>query len=85
MAHGTSNRGFASMDRDRQREIARQGGIAAHAKGTAHEFTAEEARVAGRLGGLNSHKNRSQEEPPRTDAAEDIDYSFDMDDGHYSL
>ena len=48
---GTSNRGFASMDPQRQREIASMGGRAAHAKGTAHEFTPEEAREAGRKGG----------------------------------
>lgn len=52
--HGdTSNRGFASMDPDKQREIASEGGKAAHEKGTAHEFTSEEAREAGR----QSHKN----------------------------
>jgi uncharacterized protein len=39
------------MDRERQREIARKGGKAAHEKGTAHEFTADEARAAGRKGG----------------------------------
>ncbi|UUZ47719.1 KGG domain-containing protein [Massilia sp. B-10] len=43
---GTSNRGFASMDPERQREIASEGGKAAHEKGTAHEFTSEEARRA---------------------------------------
>src|SRR5687767_7897267 len=48
---GTRNRGFASMDPQRQREIASQGGRAAHEKGTAHEFTSEEAREAGRKGG----------------------------------
>jgi general stress protein YciG len=48
-----SNRGFASMDPQRQREIASEGGRAAHEKGTAHEFTSEEAREAGR----QSHKN----------------------------
>src|SRR3954465_3569468 len=47
----TSARGFASMDEDKQREIASKGGRAAHAKGTAHEFTSEEAREAGRKGG----------------------------------
>ena len=47
----TSNRGFASMNADRQREIARKGGKAAHEKGTAHEFTPDEARAAGRKGG----------------------------------
>lgn len=46
-----SRRGFASMDRKKQREIARKGGRAAHAKGTAHEWTSEEARRAGRKGG----------------------------------
>ncbi|CAN7179340.1 KGG domain-containing protein [Pseudoduganella sp. LjRoot289] len=49
----TSNRGFASMDPERQREIASEGGRAAHEKGTAHEFTSEEARRAGSM----SHKN----------------------------
>lgn len=49
----TSNRGFASMDPQRQREIASEGGRAAHAAGTAHEFTSEEARRAGSM----SHKN----------------------------
>lgn len=42
-----SNRGFASMDPARQREIASKGGKAAHQKGTAHEFNSEEARAAG--------------------------------------
>ncbi len=51
---GTKNRGFASMDPQRQREIASQGGKAAHEKGTAHEFTSEEARRAGSM----SHGNR---------------------------
>ena len=46
---GTSNRGFASMDPARQREIATEGGRAAHASGNAHEFTSEEARAAGKL------------------------------------
>lgn len=46
-----SGRGFASMDPERQREIASRGGKAAHAKGTAHEFTSEEARRAGAKGG----------------------------------
>jgi general stress protein YciG len=43
-----SKRGFASMDEDKQREIASKGGKAAHEKGTAHEFDSEEAREAGR-------------------------------------
>src|SRR5271155_4832091 len=55
---GTSNRGFASMDRERQREIASKGGRAAHQKGTAHEWTADEARVAGRKGGETVSRDR---------------------------
>jgi general stress protein YciG len=51
--------GFASMDESKQREIARKGGMAAHRKGTAHEFTAEEARFAGRKGGQQVSANRS--------------------------
>lgn len=45
-------RGFASMDPERQRQIASEGGKAAHMKGTGHEFTSDEAREAGRKGGL---------------------------------
>ncbi len=55
----TSKRGFASMDRSKQREIASKGGRAAHAKGTAHEFTSEEARVAGRKGGEAVSRERA--------------------------
>ncbi len=51
----TSKRGFASMDPEKQREIARKGGKAAHEKGTAHEFSSAEAREAGRKGGEASH------------------------------
>jgi len=47
----TAKRGFAALDPDRQREIARLGGRAAHAQGRAHEFTSAEAREAGRKGG----------------------------------
>ncbi len=46
------DRGFASMDRTKQRAIAVKGGKAAHAAGTAHQWTQEEAKVAGRKGGL---------------------------------
>lgn len=46
-----AKRGFAALDQERQREIARLGGRAAHAQGRAHEFTTEEAREAGRKGG----------------------------------
>jgi uncharacterized protein len=55
------DRGFASMDRSKQREIASKGGKAAHQKGTAHEWTSEEARDAGRKGGLASHKRRREQ------------------------
>ena len=51
----TRKRGFASMDAARQREIASKGGRAAHQKGTAHEFTSEGARAAGRKGGQAAH------------------------------
>lgn len=54
----TSSRGFASMDPEKQKEIARKGGRAAHAKGTAHEFTSDEARSAGRKGGEAVSRNR---------------------------
>lgn len=52
MATNTSRRGFASMDKDKQRQIASKGGRAAHERGTAHEFNSREAAEAGRLGGL---------------------------------
>lgn len=55
----TSKRGFASMDPNKQREIASKGGRAAHAKGTAHEFTSDEARVAGRKGGEAVSRDRA--------------------------
>ncbi|HLK37769.1 MAG TPA: KGG domain-containing protein [Polyangiaceae bacterium] len=51
-------RGFAAMDRQLVSEIARKGGKAAHSAGTAHEFTSEEARVAGRKGGRATHAKR---------------------------
>jgi uncharacterized protein len=55
------DRGFASMDRVKQREIASKGGKAAHQKGTAHEWTSEEARDAGRKGGIASHRRRREQ------------------------
>jgi len=48
------------MDRAKQREIASKGGKAAHQKGTAHEWTSEEAREAGRKGGMASHRRRKE-------------------------
>lgn len=58
-------RGFASMSPEKQREIASKGGRAAHQKGTAHEWTSEEARSAGRKGGQISRGGRGRlpEEP----------------------
>ena len=56
------------MDRARQREIASKGGKAAHQKGTAHEWTSEEARDAGRKGGLASHRRRREQKEPQMGA-----------------
>ena len=55
-----ARRGFASMSAEKQREIASKGGRAAHAKGTAHEWTADEARSAGRKGGQVSRGGRGR-------------------------
>lgn len=55
---GHSKRGFAAMGPQKQREIARRGGQTAHQKGTAHEFTPDEARIAGRRGGKAVSRNR---------------------------
>lgn len=69
MAKTGRPRGFAAMDRNKQREIASMGGRAAHQRGTAHEFNSEEARRAGRLGGQASRggharfRNESQAAP----------------------
>lgn len=53
---GREHRGFASMDESRRREIAREGGKASHRRGSAHEFSTEEAREAGRKGGAIAHQ-----------------------------
>jgi general stress protein YciG len=53
-------RGFASMSAEKQREIASKGGRAAHQKGTAHEWTSDEARNAGRKGGQISRGGRGR-------------------------
>ena len=55
-----ADRGFASMDRVKQREIASKGGKVAHEKGTAHEWTSEEARRAGRRGGMAGSRRRAE-------------------------
>ena len=61
-AVATEDRGFASMERNKQREIASKGGKAAHQKGTAHEWTSEEAREAGRKGGMASHRRKQEQQ-----------------------
>jgi uncharacterized protein len=64
-------RGFAGMDRERQRQISSQGGKAAHQKGTAHEFDSEEAREAGRKGGMVSGgRRRAREQAANTPSPE---------------
>lgn len=55
---GKSERGFAAMDPQRQRQIASEGGKAAHQSGNAHEFNSEEAREAGRKGGQASGRGK---------------------------
>jgi general stress protein YciG len=63
-------RGFASMSPEKQREIASKGGRAAHQKGTAHEWTSDEARNAGRKGGQISRGGRGRLVEPASDAVE---------------
>ena len=60
MGERKERRGFASMSPEKQREIASKGGRAAHQKGTAHEWTSEEARNAGRKGGQISRGGRGR-------------------------
>ena len=67
------DRGFASMDRHKQREIASKGGKAAHNKGTAHEWTSDEAREAGRKGGMASHRRKQQMNDNATPTGESPD------------
>ena len=56
-----SRRGFAAMDPEKQRQIASEGGRAAHRQGVAHEWNADEAREAGRKGGQNSRGSRNRD------------------------
>jgi general stress protein YciG len=60
----SSRRGFASMDPERQRQIASRGGKAAHASGNAHQFNATEAREAGRKGGLAGRRTPGSLQKP---------------------
>jgi hypothetical protein len=76
----TQDRGFASMDPEKQREIARKGGTTAHQKGTAHEWTPAEAREAGRKGGIAVHRKRAPEDaaaPPEAGEASEAPASAD--------
>ena len=64
-------RGFASMSPEKQREIASKGGRAAHQKGTAHEWSSDEAREAGRKGGMASRGGRGKLPSGSTEANAD--------------
>jgi general stress protein YciG len=71
-------RGFAAMDRSKVSEIASKGGKAAHAAGTAHQFTSDEARSAGKKGGVAPHVRRGRGPRqsgtlPTASAAESVD------------
>lgn len=68
MTHPTTRRlmGFAAMDPQLQREIASLGGRTAHQQGRAHRFTTEEAKEAGRLGGLARKANSDARKAQRT-------------------
>ena len=76
---GIKDRGFASMDHERRREIASAGGRAAQ-KGTAHEWTPEEARAAGRKGGLRSRqRQRRQSDSDSEPVVEDTAFGLLVD------
>src|SRR5437870_1143294 len=75
-------RGFAAMDKERQREIAAKGGRESHRQGTAHEFTPEEARAAGRKGGQArghnlSRGNSTREESGRGETGRKVEFAND--------
>ena len=78
----SSSRGFASMDPQRQREIASEGGRAAHERGTAHEFTSEEAREAGRKGGQARAENRSARQRAAVESPMSSDSAIDSASSH---
>ena len=75
------DRGFASMDRAKQREIASKGGKAAHQKGTAHEWTSEEARDAGRKGGIASHQRRREQTGSMTSGGTEVGLDREVNSG----
>ena len=66
-----TDRGFASLDLNKRREISSKGGQAAHRQGKAHEWTREEAREAGRKGGMASHRHRSEHSDDKTVSSQD--------------
>lgn len=66
-------RGFASMSPEKQREIASKGGRAAHEKGTAHEWTPDEARAAGRKGGQISRGGRGRLVTPEASIVNNVE------------
>lgn len=74
-ANNTSNRGFGSMDPDKQQDIARQGGKAAHEKGTAHEFDSESGRKAGSQGGKASHASDNSSRNGNSGRRQDDDHN----------
>jgi general stress protein YciG len=78
------DRGFASMERSKQREIASKGGKAAHRKGAAHEWTREEAQAAGRKGGLARHRKLQQPASTPSDSSEPTEPSAPLVDDQLS-
>ena len=73
------------MDPAKQREIASKGGKAAHQKGTAHEWTSEEARDAGRKGGIASHRRRREQSGPDEQGNGDMDGGGEMGSGNTGM
>lgn len=65
MSGEKQKRGFALLDPETVRRIAKKGGKAAHAAGTAHQFSTEEAKAAGKKGGKAEHTSRGR--PPSTE------------------
>lgn len=82
---GSSQRGFAGMNEEQQREISAKGGRAAHQSGNAHEFDSEEAREAGRKGGQASHaSSRGQQNKGSNRNENSIEEEEDEDEGSSS-
>jgi general stress protein YciG len=81
---GSSQRGFAGMNEEQQREISAKGGRAAHQSGNAHEFDSEEAREAGRKGGQASHASSRGGQQNKTNTSNRSEEEEDEDDGSSS-